>query len=203
MVDAVVTGAFTLAAGLGAVLLTQRGERRRFAHEERLRSLDHQHDHRERLQADRVTAYRTFDLAFLRQQRVYRGLGVNWSTRALWSARIADPTDENRAETIRRFDEADGRWHQSLREALSATEDLEEALAGVALVASTEVRRRALALREQAQSAWVARREYADAISQPDLHVELWLKVEQTEAALEAGRERLEESRRTELGLDT
>jgi hypothetical protein len=200
---ALVTGLLTLAGALGAVILSQRAENKRLENQTALRRLDHDHDHRERLQTERLTAYRVFDEGFLRHRRVYETLGTNWTGRRLWTSRLSSSqTPEERQHAIEMFDSVDREWQASVKQGLQATEELEDSLAGVALVASSVVYQKAVDLKDLAAQAWTARRELADVVDQPESYFDLWQKVETSEAALENGRVELENCRRVELGLD-
>ena len=196
-------GVVTTGGTLGGVWLTQHGEKERRRHEATLRELDHEHDHRERLQQDRLTAYRDFSRAWMELRRANEGLGVTTAVRNIQTSKSREGSEEERAHPRRTADSHEEEWHAALLNTLEATKRLEEALAGVELVASSAVFEAAVNLRRRTQEAWVADRDAAGAIVDIEGLVHRRPEQEAARGALQAAHDELISAIRTELRLET
>lgn len=163
-------------------------------HAEKTRSMDLEHDHRERLQDRRLTAYREFDLAFTRQGRAYDRVATSSVARDLQAKRPnGTPTG--------RFD---GEWQENLLAALQATEDLQDALAGVQLVATSTVYQQAASLLAASKEAWIIQRDLANAFgSRHEPSPDEWQRLQEAKTTVEAKYDLLHMARADELGLET
>lgn len=192
-----VTGGLVALSSVLTLVLNQR-------HDERRRRMDHEHDHRERLQDKRLATYREFDIAFTRQRRAYDRLATSSVARQLRAQRPDEPPPGPEANAVRNsFDRLNEEWQENLLAALRATEDLQDAL-GVQLVATCAVYQQAASLVTATRAAWVIQRDLASALgSRREPGPEERQRLQESEAAVEARRDALHSARGIELGLET
>jgi len=174
-------------------------------HEERLRNLDYEHAHREGLQELRLAAYRQFDNVFSERRRAHRDLAVSWTQREIWAKKVkgAPPGSEGNA-ILNRFDAAEQSWVTALTTALELTEELEDAFAGVQLVATSAVAERAASLLEMTTKAWEIQRDYASSLGSGKMPgPDEWQRLQDAEATIETGLIALKAARSIELGIET
>ena len=128
---AIVTGAFTLVATLTAAFGTMRIRQRG---DERLRRLDNEHDHRERLQDRRLAAYEVFDIAFAHRRRAYdrwfRAMENYWRLNDRVDSLVTRGSEYSDAAKAR--EESRVALDAEVDAAIPADDALEDALDGVA-----------------------------------------------------------------------
>lgn len=121
--------------GRRAVWLTQHGDKKRRDHEVTLRELDHGHDHRERLQRERLVAYRRFASAWMNMRRVHEHLGTATTVHNIWMQH-----DEQERPLSPEFNRTEAGWRATLLDSLATHKELEDALASLEFAGDIDCR---------------------------------------------------------------
>lgn len=170
-----------------------------------MRRLDHDHDHRERLQDRRLTTYERFDGAFADYRRSHDQLANTMAARELSTRRIEQtPAGPDLVVVRARADEVETDFNTQLVQATAAAEELERALTAVRLVATEHVFELTSALKDVARQAWIVHRDFAGQTGgRTSVRPEDWLRVQDAEATVTAAQGELRAARRVELGVET
>jgi hypothetical protein len=183
------TGAFTLAASLGSVSASRR-------HDAAMRRLDHDHDHLECLQEQRIPVYRHFLEAANEYQLAYEFLAGSWQGLRIWRHRQSSADPDLRSLANTKLAEAQERWARSLSEAQQAIRTLNAALGDVELIATLEVCESARRLQQVIQSLWQVQRAILSPVDR-----ETWRQLRQANEAVESARLQFQHAIRVEIGV--